>query len=468
MRRQTRKQRGGRFIGSGTYGCGFRPALRCAGEAARRPGKFAKLTAAVTAAEEIALRDLLQPLDPRKEFFLYSDTVCDPAPFEASDEADRCKIRFREPPRVVLMSKGGDELGTLRLRPREYWPFFRSLLNIFNGLMLLHSRGLSHMDVKPANIVCRRHRDRTLHTRLIDFGLLVNPRTLDAQAARPSGTFHAHNVHLSDYLYWPFDVRLTYPGMIAKAMAGSYEIDGHLDSFYAELSKDRVSVPVGAILHTRLDVDQVSEIAAAYDTAPSRMALYNRLFSSADIYSLGITLAQIYYRFTGHRDVGGAAPDIFMRNEPGGAFVPVINLRENAHLNRDAITWHQMLLGAGSFRLYSLVRRMIQPDPRRRPRLEAARIAYEEILTEIAPYLTPAQVERNIKPWMLDPNVLVEVSAAGGAGAAASSSSEREGAQAVAEVPAEPEIRAVPAGGAAVVPKPASSNSTLTEFSSTP
>lgn len=461
-RRKTHKQRGGRFVSLGGHGCGFRPALRCAGEAARRPGKFAKLESAKAAAEEMAFRDLLYPLDPLKEFFLYPDAVCDPAPYEASDEFDKCELQFSGAPRVIIMSKGGDDLGRLNLRPREYLPFLQSLRNILRGISVLHAAGLAHMDIKPANIVCRRHHNGSLQTRLIDFGLMVNPATLDAQAANPQSVFRNHNVHLANYMYWPFDVRLSYPGMIREAQEeGSYQIESHLENFYDEVGQKRDSIPVRAILHNKLYTDTVADIADYYDTAPDNVTLYRRIFFPADIYSLGITFAQIWYRFFGHRDNGAAAPDIVVRNAPAGLFVRVNALAVNAHLNAEAIAWHQGLLGAGSFLLYSLVRRMINPNPVARPNIAEVTATFEAILVSITPLLTAARIGAAVKPWMLDRNVLVEASpvAVGGAGAAAaaaSSSSEREAPAAVAEVPAGPVV--VPEAAAANMPSASTSS----------
>lgn len=432
QQRPTRKQRGGRYIGEGSHGCGFRPALRCAGDATRRRGKFSKLLNQAAAEEEMGFRALLHPLDAHKQYFLYPDEMCEPAPFEASDEMHRCGVKFKGAARVILMSKGGDNLGELRLRPREFLPFFQSIRNIFHGLHILHGAGLAHMDVKPANIVCRRREDGSLQTRLIDFGLMVNPATLDAQVAQEQSVFRNHNVHLTNYMYWPFDVRLSHPVLLPEALAGTGIIQRHIDNFYAEAGKVRLSVPFNAILNDYLDTDTVAEIAEAYDSAPSRVVLYRSLFTSADIYGLGITLAQIYYRFTGHRDIGGVAPVIVMRNRPGRSFVHVNHLYPNADMDQAAVTWHQTLMAECSMRMYDLVRSMIQQDPRLRPELEEALARYEEILDALGPLMTVANIAHAIQPWMLDVHVLSEptpvAGAAGGAGAPArvgSSSSER-------------------------------------------
>lgn len=431
-RHPTHKQHGGRYIGEGGHGCGFRPALRCAGEATRRRGKFSKLLSQTAAEEEMGFRALLHPLDAHKQYFLYPDETCEPAPFEASDEMHRCGVKFKEPTRVIMMSKGGDNLGELRLRPREFMPFFQSIRNIFHGLQLLHGAGLAHMDVKPANIVCRRREDGSLHTRLIDFGLMVNSATLDAQATQPRSVFRNHGVHLTNYMYWPFDVRLSHPGLLPEALAGTGVIDDHIEDFYDEVGKARLSVPFHAILYNQLDIDDVAEIADAYDSAPTRTDLYRSLFTSADIYSLGMTLAQLYYRFTGHRDIGGAAPVIIVRNQPGRSFVHINHLYPNAYLDQAAVTWHQALMATCSTRLYALVRSMLQQDPRARPELEEALARYEEIIDALGPLMTTANIAHAIHPWMLDVHVFAEptpiAGAAGGAGAPAhvgSSSSER-------------------------------------------
>ena len=442
--RQTkRQQRGGRFVGSGTYGCGFRPALRCEGEAARRRGKFAKLVHLSTATDEMALRDILASRDPDRQYFLYPEAICTPAPTEVSDEAYKCRLAFpaENPARVIIMGKGGENLEKLTLRPRDYAPFFESLRNVFRGLAILNAAGLAHMDAKPPNIVTRRLRDGSYHTRLIDFGLMIDPTRLDAWADISGGTFDKYDVLDSNYLYWPFEVRLLKPAILAHAVANAFEISTELAQFYRELGRARLSVPYelfGARRLTRAEVVALATPAAAMPAVER----YRVLIEKADVHGLGVSLAQIYYRFTGHRDAGGVAgPVIAVKaappaphptdpTKPGAPVVPtpVAALAPSAVLPAAAVAWHQALAERVSIPIYTLVRAMTEPLPDRRPSMAVALEAYEAILPRLMEELTAANVSMAVKPWMLDAGVLVEgaspVAAVGGAGAAASSSSE--------------------------------------------
>lgn len=458
-----RKQRGGRFVGSGTYGCGFRPALRCEGEAARRRGKFAKLVHQSTAREEMMLRDIVVPLDPARNYFLYPEAICEPAPFEASDEVAKCHLKFsaKNPQRVIIMGKGGENLENLTLRPREYVPFFESLRNVFSGLMILNTAGLAHMDAKPPNIVTRRHSDGSFHTRLIDFGLMIDPTRLDMWSDISGNTFDSYTVLNSNYLYWPFEVRLLKPSIMAHAVAQSFEIVPELARFYRELASVRRSVPYelfGARRLTRAEVTALVTPLAGMEAASRYAAIINKV----DVHGLGVTLAQIYYRFTGHRDAGGvagpviavkAAPPVPNPVDPTKPAIqvvptPVAALAPSAVLPAEVVAWHQALAERLSIPFYTLVRAMTEPLPARRPTMEVALAAYDAILLRLAEELTAENVSMAVKPWMLDAGVLVEGAtpvagaAMGGAGAAAA------GASSSSEVPPSPA-----AGGAGRSPR---------------
>lgn len=447
-RRHTLRQRGGRFVGSGTYGCGFRPALRCEGEASRRRGKFAKLVHQSTAADEMVLRTILMPHDPERQYFLYPEAVCEPAPFEASDEAAKCHLKFPDddPARVIIMGKGGKNLQDLTLRPRDYFPFFESLRNVFRGLAILNANRLAHMDAKPPNIVTRRHADGSFHTRLIDFGLMIDPTRLDAWAAIPKGTFHDYDVLDSNYLYWPFEVRFLKPGMLDKARTQDIDMQVELNTFYREFAKVRLSVPYELFGARKLTRAIVSVLSSKYTSIAATVARYAAIIAKADVHGFGVSLAQIYYRFTGHRDTGLAAgPSIAVKAaadpaKPAPQVIPTLvsALAPSAELSAAAIAWHQALAERVSVPLYALVRDMTNPLFEKRPTMEEALARYEAIMPQMVERLTPADITMAIKPWMLDKDVLVEGASAvaGGAGAAAAESSS-------SEVPPSPEA-AVP------------------------
>lgn len=438
-RRLRQKQRGGKFIGAGTYGCGFRPALRCAGETRRRSGKFAKLMSKRDADEELSFREILQPRDPHQQYFLYPEEICTPAPYKPSDEVEKCDHDFSDlaASRVIIMGKGGQSLENLRLHPRDYLPFFRSLRNLFRGLIMLHRDGIAHMDVKPPNIVARRNADNTFHTRLIDFGLMVDSTRLDTLAKDKDSTFYQYDVFRNDYLYWPFEVRLAYYSDIAAIKTEDLTRWQH--NFYRTLTAARKSVLTAGYASDKLTTMELYSLIDSYDYL-SKRERYKKIFSGADVYGLGISLGQIYYRFTGHRDVGDRAPVIAMFGTPDAYMEdPIQLLIERGDLPLDVGMWHQLLMEQGSIPLYHLVRAMTHKFPERRPTMEAALAAYEAILSNIEEGLEESSVAMAIKPWMLNDDVLIEGSAV--ASARTSSS--------ISEVPPSPVAAPVAAAGGA-------------------
>lgn len=310
------------------------------------------------------------------------------------------------------------------------------------------------MDVKPPNIVTRRRADGSFHTRLIDFGLMIDPARLDDWDAKPTGTFKRYTVLASNYLYWPFEVRFAYPRMLESAVAQEAIINDQLSAFYKELTSQRRSVPYNGLNSLKLTPASVSVIAAPFvDLAGEDR--YRALFSKVDVHGLGITLGQIYYRFTGHRDIGAGAPVVAIKAGPhSSAPIPVKSLAPSEHLRGDAILWHKMLEQKGSIPLYRLVRSMTYPLIDRRPTIVEALERFTVILADIAEGLTAEYVSMAIKPWMLDDNVLVEAptpvagAAAGGAGAVAAWSSSSEAAPAEAISPASSSSERAPAPSA--------------------
>lgn len=60
-----------------------------------------------------------------------------------------------------------DETNTLKLK--DFIKILQALGNVFEGLVLLHTNGIYHLDLKPENIVIKEEGD-AYHCRIIDFG----------------------------------------------------------------------------------------------------------------------------------------------------------------------------------------------------------------------------------------------------------------------------------------------------------
>lgn len=420
QRRQN--QRGGRYINHGTYGCGFRPALRCEGEASRRPGKFSKLVAKDTAYDEMRFMRMLRPHDPHQRYFLYPETICKPAPYAAEDNIHSCPHDFsnRNEARIIVLSKGGRSLSSFQPLPSDYPVFFNSFLNLFNGLEIIHNHGIAHNDVKPDNVVTYRRANGEYLTRFIDFGLMVDGGDLTSRAVRGGDPMEDYNVLQANYLYWSFDMRLTDPRVLVSAGARSASTRTRIDKYYDNVTARNDRIPYKSFNHPRLTINDVSHIAQRLNA----MAIADRhrfIMTRSDVLGLGLTLAEVYYRLTGHCDRGEAVPLVKIVDGfsvPGGTVYTTI---EHADIDYNAAdrAWHVSVRDNISIPLYQLVRQMITANTFNRISLADARAAFAMLLPRIAAHFTEANILAHIKPVALTSEIAVPVNFAAAAAAVA-------------------------------------------------
>ena len=419
---KTKKQRGGAYVGQGTYGCGFRPAVRCRGEARRRSGKFAKIVSRETADDEMRFMQIIRPHDPHQKYFLYPEEICEPErPYAPEDRADRCTLPFINTvnARAIILSKGGKEIGEFHPRRGDYPAFFTSLTNLFIGLRHIHAAGVAHNDIKPGNIVTRRLRDGRYQTKFIDIGLMVDGARLEARAADPDDNMSDYTVLASNYMYWGFEVRMSDPAMLAD-MADPAVAADEIDDYYDVAGAADQYVPTAAIWQHQLTDVMVRDIAQRLGLMPLPVR-HSFIFTQSDILGLGMTLAQVYYRLTGHKDVGTLNPVIVIRDMYiyGGA-PHYVTIEHTSHIYSAADrAWHIAVRDNISIPLYRLVRRMIDPNPFTRVPLVDAQRGFAALLPRITAQFTEARVTAHLKEGALRPFYNTPVSFAAAAAAAA-------------------------------------------------
>jgi hypothetical protein len=189
-RRQTKRRapKGGKFLDQGSYGCGFAPPLRCKGEKKVALGEFSKLMESEEAAKEFKIHEMLEPIDPHQIYFLYPSKICRPEP-DIDPHIDKnttyknlkkCDlITIDNPDARLLFSKdGGKDLSKLgNLQAGDYSDFFAEQIQLLNGLRVLHTNHICHLDIKDKNIVVKME-GGTFHFRYIDFGFVIKTSDL--------------------------------------------------------------------------------------------------------------------------------------------------------------------------------------------------------------------------------------------------------------------------------------------------
>ena len=190
--RKWAKTRGGKVIGSGGYGCVFRPALKCKGAAGRTPKTVSKLMTKQHTAneyEEISkFLPILQNIPNYQDYFIAEGaTICEPLPLTRADLESfdtKCKVLKKHGFTKETINDSLHELDSLNLpdggielgdyihsifSPYKYHELNKSLLRLLvNGIEPMNHYGLYHADIKESNVLVDTV---TQKVRLIDWGL---------------------------------------------------------------------------------------------------------------------------------------------------------------------------------------------------------------------------------------------------------------------------------------------------------
>lgn len=345
--RRTKKSRGGRFMFRGSYGCTFRPAIKCKGDAERMPGKVSKLMDKYEAEYEFKVNALVSPLDPDEQYFIVPSRLCIPDITEnPENNYQSCNLidihnKYIDP-RILLMTEGGTDLFFLKVPTADLFAFMKGFVNLFKGLIVLHTNSIVHMDIKPSNLVALKTDDGLYKLRYIDFGL--------------STTFKEFIPPRESYQYWPFDARLADK---YYTNAKSYKLQDEIDVFYTFLKKDGKLFPnwlwhdsKGLPVYTITLINVIAELIA------SKKVSLSTLIEGCDIFGLGRSLAEVYANATGHYYVG---PNKIEISKP--------------------VTKYELgLKDAFSLPFYALIEKMVSPMPFERPSARMALAEYMKIL----------------------------------------------------------------------------------------
>ena len=190
-RNHTRRKQGGKVIGSGGYGCVFRPALRCNGTRKRASKTISKLMLNKYVKREYMeitkYLPILQKIPNYKNYFIIEGAnICQPAPLTRSDLSNfdtKCKVLKKRDINSTNINKNLDKVSCINLQDGgvELGTYIYSGLSLdgmkdlnermiqllVNGILPMNKYHVYHADIKEANIVV----DTSKYVRLIDWGL---------------------------------------------------------------------------------------------------------------------------------------------------------------------------------------------------------------------------------------------------------------------------------------------------------
>jgi len=390
MVRRTRKQRAGKFIGEGVYGCGFTPSLRCKGEVTRRNGLSKMMIDKHSVDEEFEISARIARIDPERKYFLTATGTCEHdqtninLSVKNSNSAKRescSKFPLRNKSYLIFYEMGGQNLETLKVHVNKYPAFFRGLEKLFKGLVVLHKGNIVHADIKPDNIVGKLNPDGSYNIRYIDFGVSVpNTQTLSNQSDIVYRT--------SDHTFRNYPPH--YPIDSVKFTKGMNVTSEYLTNWYSFRNQKYPYDNRGIIYHNlypqKTYWDYAWKMPATTDNIIRTLNQYNDYYArntkhameSLDIYGLGMALSMVYSRVTGHysRIDNYGYDRITVKYKDKETFIE--------HLPDSFIkAWHKKLADGFSIPFFNVVSEMMKLIGANRPTAEIALRNYQKILVNV-------------------------------------------------------------------------------------
>ena len=386
-KKQDKKQRGGKYVGQGAYGCGFNPEILCIGQANREPGMFSKLMKIKAAVEENVIKPVLKKIDPTEKYLFYPQNMCKPDiqrldPIE--DDVEKCNIFGSDRDAIIKeiqnnsfllkYKDGGANLDDIILKPEEFIPFFRDLVQVLEGLFLMHTNNFHHLDIKRGNIVHKKISKRSYSFHYIDFGL-----SLVGDIPISQNSFLNNN-----YFAWPFETRFVHPLFESKQIT-----NGELTEFYGK----------EAALYCQ-DLYPTEVFKDVNGTALGNVTLYKTLYNAifdnpnyilrkTDIYSLGRVLSELYSLQFGHKMHYGT---IFARKPSDIRNWTSISKLGSAEL----VQWHTDVARDLSTPFFNLIKEMMNINMTARINAEKALSIYKSLIPMFEKYCTAEQISKHL------------------------------------------------------------------------
>jgi serine/threonine protein kinase len=191
------RNKGGKVIASGGYGCVFDPALKCEGASKRESSKISKLMTDKHATQEYEeINKIKQQLDSIRHyedyFLIYDTTLCRPGKLASSDLTafnDKCtalpkdninKSNINSKLNEVMslnLPNGGLPVDDYIYANGGYDKLYKTHIALVNllkkGIVPMNQKDIYHSDIKDSNVLID-DTTSSLKARLIDWGLTVD------------------------------------------------------------------------------------------------------------------------------------------------------------------------------------------------------------------------------------------------------------------------------------------------------
>lgn len=413
--RKTRK-RGGEFVGKGAYGCGFYPGFPCQGDNSANTGSFfTKLMYTVYAKDEWKVSETMKRIDPEFKFSVYPHKMCLPRMEDADrfiqEGISQCSLRsphefyrikddkamlrdlIRHKSIMMLQSEqAGSNLHTIEVSPIDIYPFFKGFTNLFNGIEFYQNKKFHHLDIKPPNIVSRKEPDGSYNTRFIDFGLgklLKNIITYSPDYIRTeffNYPYYAYELRFlekwSEFKYYGFQIKdedfnnyinniLSYVNFYVPKET-YYTYNGTTQTYILQATKE---------FYMQLAWDINTRNNNKWELSED---IYTQLLEAGDVYSLGLTLAEVYRRIIKHFMFFGKIYKI----RPDGSNIQLTP--ESADFPIEYTFGMEICKP-----MYNLIKKMTDKNPFTRISIKDAKMEYKGIVEKMKPFFGIANINEH-------------------------------------------------------------------------
>ena len=312
--------KGGELLATGSSSCVIRPNISCKGKKSLRNKKkiskivFGKKSEEYTKSEK-HIDDIIKKIPDYKNWSLIFNEICKPLPFNESKKIDKGLYDCIGDPSVELHGNnnskkrelfdkhsimlvgdyGGETLEkyfedqfdnpdeNIKNIEIKFLNFMKKLDKLFNGLVQLKNNEISHLDVKPNNIVLKNNND---HFRFIDFGLSAEYKNLKHFKQRAKNEENTKRI----YLYYPPEFLFS-------------------QSSIKDLKKLEIFLKSKSFEDFRNHSNTYKTIYNFFDRDAPRSILniinnyldkkwtpnFNKLIMKIDVYSLGIIIPILFY-----------------------------------------------------------------------------------------------------------------------------------------------------------------------------
>ena len=380
------RQKGSSYIFEGAYGCAFgSPPLKCKGALTRRSSKYiSKVMTHTNAIQEIEYCKKFQNIDPQRQYFLWPEDSCllDTTHVQDANQPSHCRgLNVKNASKgyhLLFSENGGTNLGQFVPKSDEWVKFLESLVNLFDGLALAHQNSIAHCDIKPYNIVTLKQADGSFKTRFIDFGLSTYTDRINTTVI---------SIIANNYLWWPFETRFYNPAY--KHIWAISDKEKIVKEWYALMSHNKRHIPV----HSYWTETGERFKAKGFSTVIDKLNLQDtrKAFAKIDIFSLGVTLSEIYFNLTKHIQKWS--------NKGEGSYMTTtvtVGFGSLGYSCDETLQWHSMVQNRISGPIGSLIYAMTHIVPDRRPTASEAKESFLKILPDIKKLFTKQNIDKYI------------------------------------------------------------------------